>query len=83
VIRKLENQPQILPDINHLKKPEIQAAIIKAVEEQRQPEQLELEGVTEKRTLRPSLQKQWNWLQRNPSASRAFSLREGGSEVRL
>jgi type III restriction enzyme len=47
VIRKLENQPQILPDINHLKKPEIQAAIVKAVEEQRQPEQLELEGITE------------------------------------
>jgi len=48
VIRKLENQPQILPDMDHLKKPEIQAAIVKAVEEQRQPEQLELEGVTEK-----------------------------------
>jgi type III restriction enzyme len=48
VIRKLENQPQILPDMNHLKKPEIQAAIVKAVEEQRQPDQLELEGVTEK-----------------------------------
>ena len=48
VIRKLENQPQMLPDINHLKKPEIQAVIVKAVEEQRQPGQLELEGVTEK-----------------------------------
>ena len=48
VIRKLESQPQMLPDMNHLKKPEIQAAIVKAVEEQRQPAQLELEGVTEK-----------------------------------
>ena len=34
--------------MNHLKNPEIQAAIVKAVEEQRQPDQLELEGVTEK-----------------------------------
>jgi type III restriction enzyme len=48
VIRKLENQPQTLPTVEHLKRPEIQAAIVKAVEEQRQPAQLELEGVTEK-----------------------------------
>jgi type III restriction enzyme len=48
VIRKLENQPQTLPDISHLKKPEIQAAIVKAVEEQRQPAQQEIEGVLEK-----------------------------------
>jgi len=48
VIRKLESQPQTLPTIEHLKKPEIQAAIVKAVEEQRAPTQLELEGVTEK-----------------------------------
>ena len=48
VIRKLENQPQTLPTIEHLKKPEIQAAIVRAVEEQYQPAQLELEGVGEK-----------------------------------
>jgi type III restriction enzyme len=48
VIRKLENQPQTLPTVEHLKKPEVQAAIVKAVEEQRQPAQLELEGVEEK-----------------------------------
>ena len=48
VIRKLENQPQRLPTVAHLKKPEIQAAIVKAVEEQRQPAQLELEGMAEK-----------------------------------
>jgi len=48
VIRKLENQPQMLPTIAHLKKPEILAAIVKAVEEQHQPSQLELEGVSEK-----------------------------------
>lgn len=48
VIRKLENQPQMLPTIEHLKKPEILAAIVKAVEEQHQPSQLELEGVSEK-----------------------------------
>ena len=48
VIRKLENQPQTLPTIAHLKKPEIQAAIVKAVEEQHRPTQLELEGIAEK-----------------------------------
>ena len=48
VIRQYENQPQSLPTVEHLKKPEIQAAIVKAVEEQRTPGQMELEGVTEK-----------------------------------
>jgi len=48
IIRQLENQPQTVPTIEYLKKPEIQAAIVKAVEEQHQPTQLELEGVTEK-----------------------------------
>ncbi len=48
VIKKLENQPDSLPTVGHLKKPEIQRAIVKAVEEQYQPAQLELEGVAEK-----------------------------------
>jgi type III restriction enzyme len=47
-IRQYENQPQLLPTVEHLKKPEIQAAIVRAVEEQRTPGQMELEGVTEK-----------------------------------
>lgn len=48
VIRKLENQPQTLPNLSYLKKPEIQAAIVKAVEEQQQPVQKELEGFVKK-----------------------------------
>ncbi len=48
VIRKLENQPQMLPTIEYLKKPEIQAAIVKAVEEQQQPAQMEIDGLTDK-----------------------------------
>lgn len=48
VIKQFENQPQSLPTIEHLKKQEIQAAIVQAVEEQRTPAQMELEGVTEK-----------------------------------
>jgi len=47
VIKKYENQPQALPSLGHLKSPEIQAAIVKAVEEQQHP-QLGLEGFTEK-----------------------------------
>jgi type III restriction enzyme len=47
VIRNLENQPQKLPSLSHLRKPEIQAEIVKAVTEQFRPTQLTLEGVTE------------------------------------
>ncbi len=48
-IRKLENQPLKLPSVTHLQKPEIQAAIVKAVEErQPSPEQMVLDGFTEK-----------------------------------
>ena len=47
VIRQLENQPQAIPTIEHLKQPEIQTAIVKAVEERRAPAQGELDGVTE------------------------------------
>ena len=47
VIKGYENKPQMLPSVNHLKDPEIQAAIVKAVEAQ-QPAQLALEGFTVK-----------------------------------
>ena len=47
VIRKLENQPTAVPTLAHLKNPEVQAAIVKAVQEQHRPTQMELEGVSE------------------------------------
>ncbi|MGA8146739.1 MAG: DEAD/DEAH box helicase family protein [Gallionellaceae bacterium] len=47
VIRKLENQPTTVPTLAHLKNPEVQAAIVKEVQEQHRPTQMELEGVTE------------------------------------
>lgn len=47
VIRKLENHPTAVPTLAHLKNPEVQAAIVKAVKEQHRPTQMELEGVTE------------------------------------
>ncbi len=47
VIRKLENQPATVPTLAHLKNPEVQAAIVKAVQEQHRPSQMELAGVTE------------------------------------
>ena len=47
VIRKLEDQPATVPTLAHLKNPEIQAAIVKAVQEQHRPAQMELEGVAE------------------------------------
>jgi type III restriction enzyme len=48
IVRGLENQPQKLPSLSYLRKPEIQAEIAKAVAEQYRPTQLTLEGVTEK-----------------------------------
>jgi type III restriction enzyme len=47
-VRKLETQPQIVPSLAYLRKAEIQSLIVKEVEEQYQPSQLELEGVTRK-----------------------------------
>ena len=47
VIKKYGSQPQTLPSIAHLRKPEIQAAIVKAVEE-RQPAQRALDGFIKK-----------------------------------
>ncbi|HSW13272.1 MAG TPA: DEAD/DEAH box helicase family protein [Solimonas sp.] len=46
-IQKLSGQPTLVPTVEYLKKPEILAAIVKAVEEQRRPAQMELEGVGE------------------------------------
>jgi type III restriction enzyme len=47
-IRRLTNQPQKLPSVTHLQKPDVQAAIVKAVEQrQPSPEQMALEGFTE------------------------------------
>ncbi|TAJ77963.1 MAG: type III restriction endonuclease subunit R [Gallionellaceae bacterium] len=47
VIRRFENQPTVVPTLAHLSKPEVQAAIVKAVQEQHRPAQMEFEGVTE------------------------------------
>lgn len=47
VIRKLENQPRTVPTLAHLKNPEVQAAIVRAVQEQHRPVQMELEGIAE------------------------------------
>jgi type III restriction enzyme len=48
IIKGLESQPEIAPTVAHLKEPAIQAAIVKAVEERRQPLHPELEGIAEK-----------------------------------
>lgn len=46
VIRRLENQPQKLPSVTYLQKPEVQAEVIKEVAAQYRPAQMELGGVT-------------------------------------
>jgi len=51
VIRKMENRPQLLPSVTHLKKTEMQAAVLKEVVAQYRPAQLEMEGVTAKPDL--------------------------------
>jgi type III restriction enzyme len=47
VVKKYGSQPHTLPSLTHLRKPEIQAAIVKAVEE-RQPMQRVLDGFIKK-----------------------------------
>jgi type III restriction enzyme len=51
VIRKFETQPSRLPSVAHLQKPEVQAALLREVEIQYKPAQLELEGIA----TRPNL----------------------------
>jgi type III restriction enzyme len=46
VIQNLENQPQKLPSVAYLQKPEVQAMVVEEVASQYRPEQLELEGIT-------------------------------------
>jgi type III restriction enzyme len=46
VIRKLENQPQLLPSVSYLTNTEVQAALLREVAAQYRPSQLEMEGVT-------------------------------------
>lgn len=48
VIRKMENQPQLLPSVTHLNNKDVQAAVLKEVAAQYRPSQLEIEGVTAK-----------------------------------
>lgn len=45
VIRGLENQPQTLPSVSHLRKSEVQALVRERVASQYRPAQTELEGV--------------------------------------
>jgi type III restriction enzyme len=44
-IQKLGAQPAVAPSVEHLRKPEVLEAIVREVEAQRRPGQLELEGV--------------------------------------
>ena len=46
-IHKLSGDPQTVPTVEHLRRPEVQAAIVQAVEESRTPAQLELKGLEE------------------------------------
>ena len=48
VIRKLENQPQTLPSVTYLQKPEVRARVLEEVASRYPPAQLELEGITTK-----------------------------------
>ncbi len=48
VIRKLENQPQKLPSVTYLERPQIQAQVAEEVANLYRPSQLELEGVAPK-----------------------------------
>lgn len=51
VIRKFETQPSKLPSVAHLQKPEVQAELLREVESQYRPVQMELEGIAKKPDL--------------------------------
>ncbi len=51
VIRKMENQPHLLPSVSYLTNADVQAAVLKEVAAQYRPSQLEMEGVTAKPDL--------------------------------
>jgi type III restriction enzyme len=82
VICKMENQPQRVPSLTHLKRPEIQAEIVKAVEEQYQPVQLELEGITDKPDILDVVSKTVDLVtQQTIDIPRILVVPRGGSEV--
>jgi type III restriction enzyme len=45
VIRKMEAEPSRLPSVAHLQKPDVQAAVLREVQSQYRPAQLELDGI--------------------------------------
>lgn len=47
VIRKLESQPQKLPSVTYLQKPEVQALVLEEVQARYRPAQLEINGVAQ------------------------------------
>ena len=51
VIRKMENQPQLLPSVSYLTNIDVQALVLQEVAAQYRPSQLELEGVPVKPDL--------------------------------
>ncbi len=51
VICKFEAQPSLLPSVSHLQRPEVQAALLREVESQYRPAQMELDGIIAKPDL--------------------------------
>ncbi|WP_029352992.1 DEAD/DEAH box helicase family protein [Bosea sp. 117] len=51
VIRKMETEPSRLPSVAYLQKPEVQAAVLREVQSQYQPGQLELDGIAKQPDL--------------------------------
>ena len=51
VIRKFETQPNKLPSVTYLQRPEVQAAVLQEVTNHYRPAQMELDGVTQRPDL--------------------------------
>lgn len=51
VIRKFETQPEKLPTVTYLQRPEVQAAVLQEVTNQYRPAQMELDGITRRPDL--------------------------------
>jgi type III restriction enzyme len=64
VIRKLQNQPQTVPSIDHIFKPEIQEAIIRDVSAKYQSAQLSMDAVIEPPDIAKVVEKTAQWVEK-------------------
>ncbi|TVQ95177.1 MAG: type III restriction endonuclease subunit R, partial [Chromatiaceae bacterium] len=77
-IKRLSGDPQTVPTVEHLRAPEVQAAIVHAVEAQRTPVQLGIEGLAEEPNIAAVVAKTVDLVARQTSESRVSLVNPSG-----